>query len=322
MFSGRRSYLDQIVGTRHPVESSDGRRDTLRTGYYFFDLSAKATYRPAPGHQISLVYYEGADDLDLRLPFDLSLTVDSWLRPSDLFFEIDQSWGNRVIVGKHRALLSPQTFITSTAYYSGYGARENAFVQPTSSSSLASSYDVQLDEFGYRLDLDRYWSLEHELRIGLHAAHRSFDSGLDARVTPTPGAEDVMEQESRLAGWEIAGYVQGRAVRGSRILLRRRGKCASSALYYGILQRHAKGHTARVSRSTRAVSTPAQGPLFLHVRSRVEPMDSCRQRRLALDQHAGSGGSRGPCFGRGFSSRGCILAECTGRSDSPGCLPH
>ena len=87
MLSGRRSYVDKLIGRRHPVTGPNGRRDTLRTGYYFFDTSAKLSHRFGPNHRLSLSYYHGRDDLDLRLPFDLSLDFSSWLRPADLLFE-------------------------------------------------------------------------------------------------------------------------------------------------------------------------------------------------------------------------------------------
>ena len=210
MISGRRSYLDQIVGREHPVDAPDGRRDTLRTGYYFYDFSTKWSYRPSERHQLSAAYYEGTDDLDLRLPFDLSLTVGSWLRPADLFFEIDQRWGNRAASLKHSYLWGSNLFITSTAYYSGYGARERTLIHPTSTSFVASSYNVRLDEFGYKLDVDRFVSIAHQLRGGLQIAHRDLDSGLEGMVSPVPGSADEVVQSSSADGWEAAAYLQDR----------------------------------------------------------------------------------------------------------------
>src|SRR5690606_40846651 len=42
MLSGRRSYIDKLIGREHPVEGDDGRLDTLRTGYYFYDKIGRA----------------------------------------------------------------------------------------------------------------------------------------------------------------------------------------------------------------------------------------------------------------------------------------
>ena len=208
MISGRRSYLDKIIGRTHPVEGPDGRRDTLRTGYYFYDVSTKWSLHAGDRHHFSVAYYEGADNLDLRLPFDLSLTFSSWLRPADLFFELGQRWVNRVVSARHQYLGSDRVFLSSTAYYSGYSADENSFVRPTSSSSLTSAYEVDLDEAGFKIDADYYHSVAHQLRFGAHVTHRWFNSGLDASVRPTPGTADELKQRSRIEGVELAIYGQ------------------------------------------------------------------------------------------------------------------
>jgi hypothetical protein len=96
MISGRRSYLDKVIGSEHPVQSRDGTRDTLRTGYHFSEITAKISSRLSNRHRLSASFYSGGDLLDLRLPFDLSLDFSSWLRPAELFFEVDHKWGNRL----------------------------------------------------------------------------------------------------------------------------------------------------------------------------------------------------------------------------------
>lgn len=208
MVSGRRSYLDQLLGRRHPVEK-DGRRDTLRTGYFFYDASAKLSVRPSPRHRLSLSLYQGRDDLDLRLPFDLSLDPASWLRePPDLFFEIDHRWGNRLASARYQYLFSRRLFATATAYYSDYRGREAALLRPTSSARVASAYDVALRDLGARLDVDYYHSLAHQVRTGVQVVDRRFESRLDARVQRSPGAVDTLAQQSRSAAVEVVAYVQ------------------------------------------------------------------------------------------------------------------
>lgn len=208
MISARRSYLDQLTGRQHPVEGPDGRRDTLRTGYHFYDLSGKFTYQPAMGHRVSVSYYEGRDLLDLRLPFDVSLDFSSWLRPADLFFEIDQNWGNRVSSIRYQYLRSPRLFVTSTAYYSAYHADEGAFIQPTSTSTLVSDYTVRLRDLGLRVDFDWYLDLSHQMRAGIHFVNHRFRSALDAAVRQSVSTVDVQQQESDLAAWELSAYAQ------------------------------------------------------------------------------------------------------------------
>ena len=208
MLSGRRSYIDKLIGRTHPVTDASGRRDTLRTGYYFYDTSAKVTHRFRPGHRLSLSYYRGRDDLDLRLPFDLSLDFSSWLRPADLFFEVEQGWENQIVSVQHQILLGDDVFLTTTGYYSGYRAQENSFVQPTTTASLRSNYDVELDDVGLKVNADYHHSVAHQLNAGVQLKGLRFASTLDSRLTRSSGTVDTLAQESPLDAMQAVGYVQ------------------------------------------------------------------------------------------------------------------
>lgn len=215
MLAGRRSYIDKLAGSRHPVEEA-GRRDTLRTGYYFYDMSAKVTYRPGTRHRLSASYYGGGDDLDLRLPFDLSLDFSSWLRPADLFFEVDHNWGNQLLSGRYQYLHADRLYVTTTAYWSGYQAQEQTLIRPSDVATITSDYGVRLRDVGLKLDVDYYHSLTHQLRAGVHLARKRFHSALDAHVERSAGAIDVLDQQSETGALELAGYVQDTWRPGSR----------------------------------------------------------------------------------------------------------
>jgi len=208
MVSGRRSYLDKLIGRRHPVTGENGRRDTLRTGYYFFDTSAKLAHRFGPNHRLSLSYYHGRDDLDLRLPFDLSLDFSSWLRPADLLFEVAQNWENRVVSGQHRYLAGDDLFVTTTGYYSGYRAQEASFVQPTTTASLRSDYGVQLSDAGGKVQVTYHQSVSHEWTAGLQVSSLQFESTLDSDLQRSSGTATQRVQDSRVSAAKVAGYLQ------------------------------------------------------------------------------------------------------------------
>lgn len=208
MLSGRGSYLDKIIGYEHPVVDETGRRDTLRTGYYFYDWSGKVSLKTSRRGRLSLSYYDGQDVLDLRLPFDLSLDFSSWLRPADLFFEVEQHWGNRLFSARYQFLQSDRFFTTTTIYASNYDAREATFIQPTTSASVASDYTVKLLDLGVRFDADYFLTLAHQIRAGVHLVQHRFRSTLDAMLERSPGAVDLVTQRSRIESLELAGYVQ------------------------------------------------------------------------------------------------------------------
>ena len=209
MLSGRRSYVDKIVGRVHPVrDESTGRLDTLRTGYYFYDFSGKVTARFNERHRLSVSHYRGRDDLDLRLPFDLSLDFSQWLRPADLFFEVVQNWENRMTSARHQWLVFDDAFLTTTVYQSTYGANEASFVQPTTTASLESDYTVDLRDRGGRVDLDYYASVAHQIRAGIQVSNLSFESTLESDIRRSARAVDVEADSSNQASWEVTAYAQ------------------------------------------------------------------------------------------------------------------
>ncbi|MDA0683971.1 MAG: TonB-dependent receptor plug domain-containing protein [Bacteroidetes bacterium] len=208
MLSGRRSYIDRIIGRKHAVEDDFGRQDTLRTGYYFYDWSAKFTFRPDARTSVSVSYYTGKDALDLRLPFDLSLDFSSWLRPADLFFEVDQQWGNRILSIRYQRLISSRLFLTGTLFSSEYNAYENTYVRPSQSSAVESAYDVDLQDVGARVVLDWYPSPSHQVRTGIEAVHHRFGSDLDAIITYSPTLNEPLKQRSRSEATEISAFIQ------------------------------------------------------------------------------------------------------------------
>jgi TonB dependent receptor-like, beta-barrel/CarboxypepD_reg-like domain/TonB-dependent Receptor Plug Domain len=208
MLGGRRSYIDRLIGDSHPVSDEFGRRDTLRTGYYFYDWTAKLVFRPDDKSRLSFTSYRGRDDLDLRLPFDLSLDLSSWLRPTDLLFEVKEFWRNRVFSARYERLLSARWYLTATAYDSRYEAQEGIFLRPTLSSSVRSSYGVDIRDLGARIDVDFFRSDRHQLRMGAQVVSREFSSSIDALVEYNPDLSERLQETSRSTAVEISGYLQ------------------------------------------------------------------------------------------------------------------
>lgn len=209
MLAGRRSYIDQLIGRRHPVEQN-GVRDTLRTGYVFSDLTAKLTFRPGYRHRISVSVYEGRDDLDVRLPFDLSLDLSSWRRPAALFFEIDHGWSNRVRSVRYQFLPGSTYFGSVTAYSSTYRARENARLQPSEALLVESGYGLHVQERGIRGDLTVLPLRGVQVVTGAHLARRTFASSLRVDASRLGVSDPATNQTVELSAWEGALFTQTR----------------------------------------------------------------------------------------------------------------
>jgi len=215
MVSGRRSYLDWIIGRRHPVD--DGiTQDTMRTGVSLYDISTKLTWRLSNHQRLSLGVYGSSDILDIRLPADLSLVsitssflpLSNWLTPSELVLEFDTRWSNRLLSLRYQNLLSRQVFLTVTGYGTSYRAYERIFLRPTSTSSVNSTYELDILDVGIKFDIDYYYSLQHHIEAGISVAQRNFFSELDALVLRTQSISEDSQDQSEIGNTEIIVYVQ------------------------------------------------------------------------------------------------------------------
>ncbi|MFO8232382.1 MAG: TonB-dependent receptor [Longimonas sp.] len=207
MVSGRQSYIDRIIGREHTVEQG-GRRDTMRTGYVFYDTSAKLTTQFNDRNRLSVSYYHGRDEVDLRLPFDLSLDFSSWLRPTDLFFELDQGWSNRMVSMQYQSIVAPSVVINATGYYSGYRANEASFVQPTTAASLTSDYTVSVDDVGLKGDVSLHRSMAHQWKLGGQLSYLAFASTLTSEVQRTVTSTETQEQATSRRAVQLSGFAQ------------------------------------------------------------------------------------------------------------------
>ena len=215
MMSGRRSYLDRIIGRKHPVD--DGvTRDTLRTGIYLYDVSAKLAWRPSLQHRLTLGVYGSADVLDIRLPINLSrigesgsiLPLASWLRPSSLMVEFDTRWSNRLVSARYHYLYADRFFLSATAYATSYRAHERIFLRPVATSSISSKYAVDILDMGVKLNLDYYLSLTHHIQAGASIVQRSFSSELGALILQTNSISESTDEESKLDNTELVFHIQ------------------------------------------------------------------------------------------------------------------
>jgi len=215
MLSGRRSYIDWIIGHRHFVDNGVN-QDTMRTGVSLHDIGTKLTWRISNRQRVSLGVYSSSDILDIRLPVNLSLInasssilpIRNWLQPSELIFEFDTKWRNLLISGRYQNLISDQVFMTITGYGTSYEASERIFLRPSLTSSVSSIYDLAILDVGLKLDFDYYYSLTHHFRAGIAVIQRNFSSALDAMVLRTELISESSNDESELDNTELVVYAQ------------------------------------------------------------------------------------------------------------------
>ena len=119
--------------------------------------------------------------------------------------ELDYRWRTHTASAHLQGLVGDRTLVSGTAYRSGHAADESR------QSAARRRTDQGLVEHGATLDLDRFVSLDRQVRGGLQVAHRRVD-GSAVAISASGEAETV--GEDRQAGTEVAAYVMGTWRRG------------------------------------------------------------------------------------------------------------
>lgn len=141
--SGRRTYIDVIS---KPFIS-----DTAAfagSGYYFYDLNAKANYRLSDKDRFYLSGYFGRD-----------VFTFSGSNPGDPNFRIP--WGNATVAARWNHVFGPQLFMNTTATFSDYN-----FAFDATQDQFAFELFSGIKDYGLKVDLSHYPSPRHSLKYG------------------------------------------------------------------------------------------------------------------------------------------------------------
>lgn len=218
VLTGRRSWMGGIMSPRirfgsdggaslgfDPIIRGDLQGPDETVDFYFHDLSAKATWRIANGHRLSISLYDGGDLLEALSPLSGSPTnAETPTSTYDLAFR----WGNRIASARYHGLLGSRYFLTGTAYVSEYKAREERHSSTENVSSFDSEYQVRFAEIGLRADVDYYHSLEHQFRAGIHIIGRDFESSLREIRERLDVMVTEFERRDFVQAVEMIGYLQ------------------------------------------------------------------------------------------------------------------
>lgn len=141
--SGRRTYIDVIT---KPILANNP--NTAGTGYYFYDLNAKANYRISDKDRVYLSGYFGRDVFDFATG-----------NAGDPKFKIP--YGNATVAARWNHVFGPKLFMNASATFSDYQF-EFRGEQDQFTFSLLSG----IKDYGLKLDLSQYASVKHTLRYG------------------------------------------------------------------------------------------------------------------------------------------------------------
>ncbi|MBL7964948.1 MAG: TonB-dependent receptor [Flavobacteriales bacterium] len=182
MISGRRTYIDVLT---RPFVSEGSQLSG--SGYYFYDLNAKANYTLSDKDRLFLSGYFGRDVFDF-----------SGLNPGDPKFRIP--WGNATVSARWNHVFGPKLFLNTTATFSDYN-----FEFRGGQDQFAFSLFSGIKDYGLKMDLNHYASVRHNLKYGLQYIRHAYTTStvevasgdVDFNIIPPP----------KLYAHEFAAYV-------------------------------------------------------------------------------------------------------------------
>lgn len=182
MISARRTYLDVIIKPFISKTSS-----FYGSGYYFYDLNAKANYRFSDKDRIYLSGYFGQDVFSFKN------------RERD--FQASIPWGNATATLRWNHVFSKKLFANTSLIYNDYtfafGGKQNNF-----NIDLKSG----IRDLNAKLDMDYFVSTKHHLKFGGNYIYHTF------RPSSVSGVQDTTmfspDNTFRKFAHEAALYVQ------------------------------------------------------------------------------------------------------------------
>ena len=181
--SGRRTYIDVLA---KPFINPEGA--FAGSGYYFYDLNAKANYRLSDKDRFLLSGYFGRDVFDL-----------SGSEPGSPDFRIP--WGNATVSGRWNHVFGPKLFLNTTAIYSDY-----QFSFKGGQDDFTFGLSSGIKDYGLKLDFNQYPTVRHNLKYGLNYTYHVYTpSTVDVASGDT---EFAIDTPSKLRAHEGAAYLQ------------------------------------------------------------------------------------------------------------------
>ena len=181
--SARRTYIDVLAKPFINKEST-----FAGSGYFFYDINAKANYRLSDKDRFFLSGYFGRDVFDLN-----------GNQPGSPKFKIP--WGNATVSGRWNHVFGPKLFLNTTVIASDYkfsfGGGQDQFGFKLSSG---------IRDYGLKLDFNQYPNIRHNLRYGINYTYHIYTPSTVA--VNSGDVEFNIDTPSKLNAHEAAAYIQ------------------------------------------------------------------------------------------------------------------
>ncbi|MFH0756777.1 MAG: TonB-dependent receptor [Bacteroidota bacterium] len=221
--SGRRSYTDFIqsglynkindmYNSSNEAEASGGRFARFQTEpeFYFYDLNAKATFKPSETDIVTLSFYNGKDVLDKTA--NASTRTGMFGGPKDNYNmnRVDVlDWGNWGTSAKWSRQWTDKFYSNTTLAFSNYFSDRDNYSERTvtnddGSTTVSTNGSVEDNNI-----LDYTLRMDYEYRL---TQNNTLESGLQGScmdITYFYTQNDTLEMiNSRTRGITLAGYLQ------------------------------------------------------------------------------------------------------------------
>ena len=181
--SARRTYIDVLTKPFINKESK-----FAGSGYYFYDLNAKANYRLSDKDRFFLSGYFGRDVFNL-----------SGNQPGSPNFKIP--WGNATVSGRWNHVFGPKLFLNTTAIFSDY-----KFSFSGNQDQFGFKLSSGIRDYGLKVDFNQYPNIRHNVRYGFQYTYHIYTP---STVALNSGDVDFnIDTPSKLNAHEAAVYVQ------------------------------------------------------------------------------------------------------------------
>ena len=192
IISGRRTYIDAVV--KPFIKKSS---DFYGSGYYFYDLNAKANYRFSAKDRLYLSGYFGRD------VFKFNNAKRS--------FRASIPWGNSTATLRWNHVFGPKLFANTTLVYNDYN-----FSFSAAQSNLELTLASGIRDGNAKIDFDYYPSPQHKIKFGGQSTYHKFVpnvvSGRQDSTIFKPGNEDekyALENAAYLQDdWDVSDKVK------------------------------------------------------------------------------------------------------------------
>lgn len=180
--SGRRTYIDVVTKPFiNPESAFSG------SGYYFYDLNAKANYRFSDKDRVFLSGYFGRDVFDF-----------SGSQEGDPKFRIP--WGNATLAARWNHVFGPKLFMNTTATFSDY-----SFAFQADQDQFAFELFSGIKDYSLKVDLSHYPNGRHRLKYGGQYTYHVYTT---STVNVSSGDTDFdIDTPPKLHAHETALYV-------------------------------------------------------------------------------------------------------------------